>query len=1709
MSGTLLSAKNQHFLMRIIPFLFIGFALLQSSLLFGQVVINEVHVKPAPNATGADIQSLKVCAQPTYGTEFIELYNSDPCLTVDVSCFILASSAFSGATNGSFRFPSGTTIPPQGHISIGGPNSGATFNLTAYCGDPHLLTGNDRWYLANGDMYLALYDDQGVAVNAVYWTSNAGEGGKWGTDTDLDEAPQYIPSGISCPVIASLPMPTGVEEYAGGSPAMGNSLSRTTDGAATWTELTPSINTCNDGNCAANGSFGVSSTISHPTCESTDGSISLTPDVAGTYLYTWTPNVSSTSSASNLAEGSYHIFVSDGFCSWDSTIVLTAPTPFSVSGNVTRPSCFGQTGSISLTPDGAGPYTYSWTPNVSSSNVANNLSAGSYHVEIDDGNCSWDSTILISSPPQITFQSGSTPTSCPTVDDGTAFVFDTTGGTGALTITWTSPGSNNDTIYNLSDGGYSFEIEDENGCKESGSVTVDEGTGPTITTDEPEYFACPGEQIVITAGGANTYAVNPPTGFTVGPPNNRIVSNDTLYGTFWMVGTDVNGCKDSVQFTLTRHDVPDSAEYTLTDATCNQSNGVVEVVQVFGGTPVFTYDFNSTGNVTNTSFPDLAASDYPIKITDANDCVLFDTVRVSNANGISGFTTSSESEICDQDNGRILVGNPQGGVAPYSYQLGTSAFQDFPDTTFSGLDSGTYVITVRDGTGCTTTKNVRVNWVNGPSLVAFELAPEFCDLNNGKLASLSVTDGLRNYEYQIGSSAFQTDTVFSGLDSGAYTLQVRDANGCELDTVFTIDYLVAPTISVEDSTLLSCFQSNDGDITVSATGTGPLSYSWNTTPEQTTPAISGLSAGTYNCIVTDTNQCTDNVSVTLTQPALLRASLDTTLSECTTPTGTATAHPVGGTIPYSFSWNTTPVQTSNPATGLTGGKTYQLTLTDDNNCRFDTSFTIGTVGGPTIVIDQVNNITCYDSTNGSIITAVSGGTLPYAYNWTAPPSTASLGSDSAIFGLDVGTGTSKNYQLVVTDDAGCVASISPTITKPDTIQAILTPTPDPCNRGIGQITVNGLSGGTGTLSYLWDDATAQTSQNATSLDAGDYQLVITDANNCTATFAATVNHIPAPIITTLTPQNVHCEAGNDGQIAVTATGSASLTYNWRKMPIPSAIIGTNDNINSLDTGRYVVTVTDANSCSVDSMIVIGFNHPIPVFDLGQDTAFCENDSVMIGSNSLTADSYLWNTGATTGSIYAKTPGEYRLEITRNGCTYEDTLQVREDQVPTFDLGEDSVFCGAVMITLSISVSGQPQYVWSNGHTGNSQTITIPDEYWAEVSRNTCIYADTILLEAQPETSVSLPNDQIFCEGDQYEIIPTVSNGEDPQYQWSNSATTESITVTQSGNYILTVTDGKCVASDAVQVTFLEVPEVNLPNDTTICENDELVITLPATSFSIEWNTGNTTRTETVTQAGNYSVVITNQICSASDDITVLTQAIPVFELAPDTSICQYDEITIGTQVANVDTYSWNTGETSPYIISEGGSHTLTVTENGCSYSDEMSVFNLPLPEIPDLDTKKCKFDTIFIDATCFDCVSYQWDTGDTLSTLEVPHPIVTEVTATNSHGCQTSKVVVVQEDRDPYCVPQFYVPNTFTPEGDGYNEIFLPIFSGPELLSYELSIYNRWGERIFQTNNLQQGWDGNYKNYLSQTGIYNWVIRYKIDGEAVFKKFFGKVNLFR
>ncbi|XOV67868.1 MAG: lamin tail domain-containing protein [Fluviicola sp.] len=219
---------------------------------YAQIVINEVHAKPATSSSAHSDQSL-AHTTPLWGREFIEIYNTS-CITVDIGCYVLSTESFGTTTrDGSYRFPAGTAIGPHGFLSIGGPISGAGINLSALlvASDPHLATGSStRWYIDNGDCYVALFDDTGAPVDAVFWTTGSGESNKWAVDSDLDDPVSQIPAPPGCGVISGFADPsdaniTAVVEYAGQSPALGSSLARAPDGGA-WTNTgTPSPSSTN------------------------------------------------------------------------------------------------------------------------------------------------------------------------------------------------------------------------------------------------------------------------------------------------------------------------------------------------------------------------------------------------------------------------------------------------------------------------------------------------------------------------------------------------------------------------------------------------------------------------------------------------------------------------------------------------------------------------------------------------------------------------------------------------------------------------------------------------------------------------------------------------------------------------------------------------------------------------------------------------------------------------------------------------------------------------------------------------------------------------------------------------------------------------------------------------------------------------------------------------------------------------------------------------------------------------------------------------------------------------------------------------------------------------------------------------------------------------------------------------------------------------
>ncbi|RPI10746.1 MAG: HYR domain-containing protein, partial [Acidobacteriales bacterium] len=368
-------------------------------------------------------------------------------------------------------------------------------------------------------------------------------------------------------------------------------------------------------------------------------------------------------------------------------------------------------------------------------------------------------------------------------------------------------------------------------------------------------------------------------------------------------------------------------------------------------------------------------------------------------------------------------------------QIGTYIFN-------TGITTVTYIIADEGGNTNTCSFTVTV-LIPGPlSGTVSSQIDILCFGDNTGSVTVAGIDGQPLYEYSLDGGAFQPSGTFNALSAGAYTVTVRDALSTAVNVPVIISGPVAAlTVGIVQTNVL-CNGGNTGTATATVTGgTGPYNYSWNTTPVQTGSAATGLSAGTYTVTITDANNCPITENVTITQPSSLTVATTQTNVLCNgSADGTATAVPAGGIGPYTFSWDTSPVQTGITATGLAAG-TYSVSVTDANNCT--TSGNVSITEPSILSLDAVSTeAACPDSDDGSITLDISGGTAPYNVIWADPVANPVTTKDRTR--LLPGT-----YNVVVTDANGCPAGATAEVSYTGSFDCLEFPdiiTPEPADQ---------------------------------------------------------------------------------------------------------------------------------------------------------------------------------------------------------------------------------------------------------------------------------------------------------------------------------------------------------------------------------------------------------------------------------------------------------------------------------------------------------------------------------------------------------------------------------------------------------------------------------------------------------------------------------------
>lgn len=511
-------------------------------------------------------------------------------------------------------------------------------------------------------------------------------------------------------------------------------------------------------------------------------------------------------------------------------------------------------------------------------------------------------------------------------------------------------------------------------------------------------------------------------------------------------------------------------------------------------------------------------------------------------------------------------------------------------------------------------------------------------------------------------------------------------------------------------------------------------------------------------------------------------------------------------------------------------------------------------------------------------------------------------------------------------------------------------------------------------------------------------------------------------------------------------------------------------------------------------------------NLGEDATICDGDTLVLDAGN-EMDTYLWYNGDTTQTHGATTPGVYWVETTINTCTLRDTIIVTVNYI-NLDLGPDTSICHYDDLLLDADANSPwITYEWLDGSTNPFYLTQDSGSYHVTLTDTLgCQNSDTIHIAYNPQVVLG-PDTSFVCDSLSYTLMSGIPNG---IYTWQDGATTQNYFVDTVGTYWVQVIDASgCVSADTTIVSFVTSPVTDLGQDTLLCEGDSLILDaiIPIPREYI-WQDGSGGQYHTVYTSGLYYVqAIDEHGCFDRDSIVIDYFLSDEVSLGPDSTLCDGFTIDLTPNISGI-AYTWQDGATDmTYTVSQEGEYIVGVTNNlNCTAYDTVLISYIQPPEdvftLPS-DTTVCEATPLILNAGQEFATSYYWegfsayfgqnDPNDSVFIVTLPGEY--QVTIANPCGINTHTVYV--EAKDCSCQP--FVPNAFTPNNDGNNDIFY-ILSGCEVANFQLQIFDRWGALVFETTDITQGWDGTIGGEPAMNGVYVWRLNYSgsdNSGEAV------------
>jgi gliding motility-associated-like protein len=1209
-----------------------------------------------------------------------------------------------------------------------------------------------------------------------------------------------------------------------------------------------------------------------------------------------------------------------------------------------------------------------------------------------------------------------------------------------------------------------YTYTDGNGCTNTATDGMTVNALPVVTLTLTDDAACVSEGAFNLGGGAPLGGTYSGTGVGVSPSFNPATAGVGAH-TITYTYTDGNSCTNTATDGMTVNALP-VVTLTLTDdAAC-----VSESAFNLGGGSPLGGTYSGTGVGVSPSFnPGTAGvGTYTITYTytDVNGCT---------SSATDAITVNPNPDIAIPDT-TICAGDVAGvfdagaGFSAYAWSVnGTGNAQ-----TTARTSAGLYSVIVTDANGCKDTTSATLFINSKPDISVADTT-----ICAGDVAGVfDAGAGFTTYNWSVNGTG--TSQTTARTTAGVYTVSVIDANGCKDTTSATLFINAKPDISVADTTICA------GDVAgVFDAGAGFTSYAWSVNGTGTSQTTARTTAGVYTVNVVDANGCKDTTSATL----FINAKPNITVADTTICAGDVAGVFNAGAGFTSYAWSVNGTGTSQTTARTTAG-VYTVSVIDANGCKDTTS--------ATLFINSKPDISVADTTicAGDVAGVFDAGAGFTSYTWSVNGTGTSQTTPRTVAGV---------YTVRVVDANGCKDTTSATLfinAKPDISVADTTI----CAGDAAGV----FDAGSGFTSYEWTVNGIGTSQTTARTVAGVYTVSVIDANGCKDTTSATLFINSKPDISVA--DTTICAGDVAG---VFDAGAGFTSYTWSVNGT-----GTSQTTARTTAGVYTVNVVDANGCK-DTTSATLFINAKPSISIA-DTTICAGDVAGVFDAGAGFTTYNWSVNGTgTSQTTPRTiAGVYTVSvIDANGCKDTTSATLFINAKPDISVADTTICAGDVAGVFNAG-AGFTSYEWTVNGTGTSQTTprTTAGVYTVSViDANGCkdTTSATLVVNLKPVAVITAINDVCVNATGTLNLVASPANGS-WKYDGNANSGYLNLGAMAAGSHDITYyysDNNACKDTAETSFEVFDTNQVNLPATAAYCQGTSYTYTIPNLWTTIKWNNvlGGTSYTvSNGTQA--VSVVVTDANGCSTQDISAVTEnPYPTPDLGNDIELCAGESATLDPGTASNLSYSWSpVSATSPtLIVSSSATYKVVVTDGiGCSGADSIVVVVHELPEVTlGADTSICDngFDRIMLHAAYSGPMQVLWSTYEkNVDSIKIGMVGDYWIQVTDSNSCVNKDIITVVHKCPDYF---FNWPNVFTPNGDGFNDEFIPkditdenfmqVIANMKKLEFE--VYNRWGVKVFESTNVIPRWDGRFNGEEAPAGTYYWLVKYTNSAEKSYE----------